>query len=287
MAVVPVKDLLEAGVHFGHQTHRWNPRMKPFIFEERSGTHIIDLQKTQRFLDYATQYVRNVAQKGGKILFVGTKRQVREIIRDEAAKCHMPYICERWLGGTLTNMRTIRLSIGRMEEIEELDKEGVMDRLPKKEQSSLRRELDKLHRNLDGIRVLEDKPDVIFIVDIVKERIAITEAVKLGIPVVAIVDTNCNPNLVDFVIPGNDDAICSVRLITSVIGRAINEGYQFYKQLEDERRKKDADERAERKSKAAAKKPRAAARKPQDAPAAKPDAAAEETPAPAAEAKEE
>ena len=283
MAVVPIRDLLDAGVHFGHQTHKWNPKMSPFIFEERNDTHIINLQTTQRLLDYATQFVRNVAQKGGRILFVATKRQLREIIREEAVKCAMPYVCERWLGGTLTNMRYIRQSIGRMEEIEGLISDGTMERLSKKEQSSYRRKLDKLHRNLDGIRLLDAKPDVAFVIDINKERIAVSEARKLGIPVVAVVDTNCNPDVVDFIVPGNDDAISAVRLITSVIARAINEGLQFHKQVAEDRQKRDVEERTERKTKPAARSPRSASSKRmQEALAAKADASAQPSPAEAA-----
>jgi len=243
MAVIAIKDLLEAGVHFGHQTRRWNPRMKPFVFEERNGIYIIDLQKSQRLLDYATQYVRNMTQKGGKILFIGTKKQAKETIREVALQCKMPYVCERWLGGMLTNMQTIRLSIGRLEEIEDLKKRGVLAKLPKKEQSSLRRELAKLHRNLDGIRNLDKSPDAVFIVDIRKEHIALAEARKLGVTVVAIVDTNCDPDKADFIIPGNDDAISSIKLLTSAIGNAAAEGAQFYNEIETQRRHRAKEER--------------------------------------------
>jgi small subunit ribosomal protein S2 len=257
MAVVAIRDLLEAGVHFGHQTRKWHPKMAPFIFDERNGIHIVDLQKTQKFLDFATQFVRNVAQRGGTILFVGTKRQIRDIIGEEAQGCSMPYVSERWLGGMLTNMTTIRGSIGRLEEIEALERDGTIERLPKKEQSSLRRELVKLHRNLDGVRTLERAPDVVFIVDIMREELAIKEARKVGATVVAIVDTNCNPEPVDFVIPGNDDAISSVRLIANVISRAVKEGVQFYREDQKQYKERVQEEREKRRGvKSTARKPR-------------------------------
>ncbi len=243
MSVVAVKDLLEAGVHFGHQTRKWHPKMAPFIFEERNGIYIIDLQKTQRFLDYATQFVRNVAQRGGVILFVGTKRQVRDIISEEARACNMPFVCERWLGGMLTNMATIRNSIGRLEHIEQLERDGTLERLPKKEQASLRRELVKLHRNLDGVRHLQTAPNVVFVVDIAREHLAIKEAQTVGAKIAALVDTNCNPSPIDFVVPGNDDAISSVRLITNAISRAINEGVQFYREVEKQSKDRVKEER--------------------------------------------
>jgi small subunit ribosomal protein S2 len=243
MAVVAVNDLLEAGVHFGHQTRKWHPKMAPFIFEERNGIYIIDLQKTQRFLDYATQFARNVAQRGGQILFVGTKRQIRDVISEEARACGMPFVCERWLGGMLTNMTTIRNSIGRLEHIEQLERDGTLDRLPKKEQSSLRRELVKLHKNLDGVRTLQAAPDVVFIVDIMREDLAVKEAKSVGAKIVALVDTNCNPDPIDFVVPGNDDAISSVRLITNAISRAINEGVQYYREVDKQSKDRVKEER--------------------------------------------
>ena len=243
MAVVAVNDLLEAGVHFGHQTRKWHPKMAPFIFEERNGIYIIDLQKTQRFLDYATQFARNVAQRGGQILFVGTKRQIRDVISEEARACGMPFVCERWLCGMLTNMTTIRNSIGRLEHIEQLERDGTLDRLPKKEQSSLRRELVKLHKNLDGVRTLQAAPDVVFIVDIMREDLAVKEAKSVGAKIVALVDTNCNPDPIDFVVPGNDDAISSVRLITNAISRAINEGVQYYREVDKQSKDRVKEER--------------------------------------------
>ena len=238
MAVIAIKDLLEAGTHFGHQTRRWNPKMEKFIFEERNGIHIIDLQKTQKLLDYATQYVRKVTQKGGKVLIVGTKRQIKDIIKDEAEKCGMPYVSSRWLGGMLTNMRTIRQSIGRLEEIEKLESSKVLDKLPKKEQSKLRREMAKLNRNLGGIRNMPKPPEAIFIIDLRKEHLAVAEARKLGVNIIALVDSSCDPDNADFIIPGNDDAISSVKLITSAISSAANEGAQFFKEIEKQRLQK-------------------------------------------------
>jgi len=255
MAVVAIKELLEAGVHFGHQTRRWNPKMEKFIFEERNGIHIIDLQKTQRLLDYATQYVRNITKEGGKVLFVGTKKQAGDAIKEEADKCGMPYVSERWLGGMLTNMKTIRKSIGRLEEIEGLEKSGTLATLPKKEQASLRRQLSKLNKNLGGIRDMNSIPKAIFIIDINKEHIARAEAKKLGMIVIALVDSNCNPEKVDFVVPGNDDAMSSIKLIAGAISKAIAEGSEFYKQEEEIRKKRVAEERKKsREKKSTAKK---------------------------------
>lgn len=284
MAVIAIKDLLEAGVHFGHQTRKWHPKMAPFIYEERNGIHIIDLQKTQRFLDYATQFARNLTQKGGRILFVGTKKQIRDVIQECATACDMPYVNERWLGGMLTNMATIRKSIGRLEEIEALERDGTLDRLPKKEQSVLRRELTKLHRNISGVRTLQELPQALFIVDISKEYIAVSEARKLNIPIIALLDTNCDPDLVDFPIPGNDDAISSVKLVADAISRAANEGRQFYIEVEKHRREQVKEEREKRKgAKPTARKPRSeAAKQLQEQLAAKADAHAtpDEEPAP-------
>jgi len=249
MAVVAIKELLEAGVHFGHQTRRWNPKMEKFIFEERNGIHIIDLQKTQRLLDYATQYVRNIAKEGGKVLFVGTKKQAGDAIKEEAEKCGMPYVSERWLGGMLTNMKTIRKSIGRLVEIEELEKNGILATLPKKEQAKLRRGLSKLNKNLGGIRDMNSIPKAIFIIDINKEHIARAEAKKLGMVVIALVDSNCNPEKVDFVVPGNDDAMSSIKLVAGAISKAIAEGVEFFKQEEEIRKKRVAEERKKNKEK--------------------------------------
>jgi len=288
MAVVTIKDLLEAGVHFGHQTRKWHPKMAPFIYEERNGIHIIDLQKTQRFLDYATQVARNIAQKGGIILFVGTKRQVRDIVRDEASLCHMPSVTERWLGGMLTNMQTIRKSIGRLEEIEELEKSGTLERLPKKEQSSLRRETEKLHRNLDGIRSMTRLPDAVFIIDIGREHLALAEARRLGISVIAIVDTNCNPDLSDFPVPGNDDAISSVKLVTGAMSRSIGEGVQYYEEVAKHSRDREREDREkQRVAKPVARRQRTeASRRLQEQLAAKADASAAPDEEPAADTPE-
>ena len=249
MAVVAIKELLEAGVHFGHQTRRWNPKMDKFIFEERNGIHIIDLQKTQRLLDYATQYARNIAKEGGKVLFVGTKKQAGDAIKEVADKCGMPYVSQRWLGGMLTNMKTIRKSIGRLEEIERLETSGILTTLPKKEQASLRRQLAKLNKNLGGVRNMSSIPKAIFIIDINKEHIARAEAKKLGMVVIALVDSNCNPEKVDFVIPGNDDAMSSIKLISDSISKAVAEGAEFYKQEEEIRKKRVAEERRKNKEK--------------------------------------
>ena len=249
MAVVAIKELLEAGVHFGHQTRRWNPKMDKFIFEERNGIHIIDLQKTQRLLDYATQYARNIAKEGGKVLFVGTKKQAGDAIKEVADKCGMPYVSQRWLGGMLTNMKTIRKSIGRLEEIERLETSGILTTLPKKEQASLRRQLAKLNKNLGGVRNMSSIPKAIFIIDINKEHIARAEAKKLGMVVIALVDSNCNPETVDFVIPGNDDAMSSIKLISDSISKAVAEGAEFYKQEEEIRKKRVAEERKKNKEK--------------------------------------
>ena len=224
--VVAMKQLLEAGVHFGHQTRRWNPKMRPYIFMERNGIYIIDLQKTVRLLDEAYNFVRELVAQGGRILFVGTKKQARDAIAEEATRCGEFYINERWLGGTLTNFVTIRKRIDRLVELEQMEAEGHFERLPKKEVARLLREKAKLQKYLGGIKGMKDLPDAIYVVDPRKEKIAVTEARKLGIPVVAIVDTNCDPEEIDYVIPGNDDAIRAVRLITSKIADAVLEGKQ-------------------------------------------------------------
>ncbi len=235
MAVVSIKDLLEAGVHFGHQTKRWNPKMKKYIYEARNGIYIIDLQKTVRCVDNAYRFiVRKIAQ-GGKILFVGTKKQARESIELAAQRTGMYYVTERWLGGMLTNLKTIRMSINRLMDLEKLKEDGTLDLLPKKESSSLRREMAKLHRNLDGIKNMDKYPDVVFIVDPKKEHIAVAEARRLGIPIVGIVDTNCDPDDVDLIIPSNDDAIRSIRLIVNKITDAVLEGQgQLVKDVAEE-----------------------------------------------------
>ena len=210
MSVVAMKQLLEAGVHFGHQTRRWDPRMAEYIFQARNGIHIIDLQKTSKKLDDAYEFVRAQAEEGKNILFVGTKKQAQECVKEAAEKCGMFYINERWLGGTLTNFPTIRTRVERLTELERMEEDGTFDILPKKEVALLRKEMDKLNKNLGGIKEMTEIPDVMFIVDPKKEHIAILEAKKLNIPVVGLIDTNCNPNDVDYVIPGNDDAIRAV-----------------------------------------------------------------------------
>jgi small subunit ribosomal protein S2 len=218
-----MQELLEAGVHFGHQTRRWNPKMKRYIFGRRSGIYIIDLQKTIEMFDEATEFVRQLARDGRRILFVGTKRQAQDVIREEAKRCSQYYVTHRWLGGTLTNFVTIKASVERLKEIEEklADKDSV---LSKKERLRLERELSKMTRNLDGIRDMDRLPDALFVVDSKREYIAVGEANKLGIPVIAIVDTNSDPELIDYIIPGNDDAIRTIRLISQRLADAYNEG---------------------------------------------------------------
>mgnify|MGYP000503196880 CR=1 FL=1 len=218
MAVVSMKQLLEAGVHFGHQTRRWNPKMAKYIFTERNGIYIIDLQKTVKKLDEAYNYVKEVAAEGGDILFVGTKKQAQESIRDEALRCGMHYVNARWLGGMLTNFRTIRKRIDRMAQLQNMKDNGTFELLPKKEVAKLELEMEKLDKYLGGVKNMKTLPKAMFIVDPHKERIAVAEARKLNIPIVAIVDTNCDPDEIDYVIPGNDDAIRAVKLITDENG---------------------------------------------------------------------
>ncbi|MCL2461694.1 MAG: 30S ribosomal protein S2 [Defluviitaleaceae bacterium] len=226
MAVISMKQLLEAGVHFGHQTRRWNPKMAEYIFAERNGIYIIDLQKTVRKVDEAYKAVAEIVRDGGEILFVGTKKQAQESIREEAERCGMYYVNERWLGGMLTNFTTIKGRIQRYKSLMDMKAKGVFDVLPKKEVAQLNHELEKLDKNVGGIKDMRQVPDVLFIVDPRKERIAIQEARNLGIPIVAIVDTNCDPDEVDFVIPGNDDAIRAVKLIAGKIADAVIESRQ-------------------------------------------------------------
>ncbi|MGH8931100.1 MAG: 30S ribosomal protein S2 [Egibacteraceae bacterium] len=225
MSVVTMRQLLEAGVHFGHQTRRWNPKMKRFIFSERNGIYIIDIQQSIGMLEQAYRFVRDAVAKGGTVLFVGTKRQAQEAIEQQALRVGMPYVNYRWLGGMLTNFETIRMRLTRLRELEEMDQSGAMDLLPKKEVLSLQREREKLQRNLGGIRSMQKLPSAVWIVDTVKEHIAVKEANRLGIPVVAVVDTNCDPDVIDYVIPGNDDAIRSGALLTRIIADACAEGY--------------------------------------------------------------
>lgn len=226
MAVVSMKQLLEAGVHFGHQTRRWNPKMAKYIFTERNGIYIIDLQKTVKKLDEAYMFVRDVAAEGGTILFVGTKKQAGDSVREEAERCGMYYVNARWLGGMMTNFNTIRRRIQRLSQLRKMEEDGTFELLPKKEVIKLHLEIEKLEKFLGGIKTMEKLPKALFIVDPRKERIAVAEAKKLGIPIIAIVDTNCDPDEIDYVIPGNDDAIRAVKLIAGAMANAVIEGRQ-------------------------------------------------------------
>lgn len=226
MAVVSMKQLLEAGVHFGHQTRRWNPKMAKYIFTERNGIYIIDLQKTVKKAEEAYSFVRSVAEEGKSVLFVGTKKQAQEAIKDEALKADMYFVNERWLGGMLTNFQTIQKRVNRLKELETMEAEGVFEVLTKKEVQGLKHEMEKLEKYLGGIKDMDKLPGALFIVDPRKERIAVAEAHKLNIPIVAIIDTNCDPDEIDYPIPSNDDAIRAVRLLTGKIADAIIEGRQ-------------------------------------------------------------
>ena len=226
MSVISMKQLLEAGVHFGHQTRRWNPKMKKYIFVERNGIYIIDLQKTVKKLEEAYDFMRQVGQDGGKVLFVGTKKQAQEAIKDEAERSGNYYINQRWLGGTLTNFGTIQKRVARMKQIEKMEEEGTFEVLPKKEVIQLKKEHERLIKFLGGIRDMQALPDVMFVVDPRKERIAVAEAIKLNIPLVGIVDTNCDPDEIDYVIPANDDAIRAVKLLTAKMADALIESKQ-------------------------------------------------------------
>jgi len=221
-----MKALLEAGVHFGHQTRRWNPKMEQYIFTERNGIYIIDLQKTVKLVDEAYNFVKELAANGGEMLFVGTKKQAQESIESEAKRCGMHYVNQRWLGGTLTNFKTIKKRIERLHELDRMEEDGTFEVLPKKEVIKLRHERERLEKFLGGIKNMNRIPDALFVVDPRKEKIAVSEARKLGIPVVAIVDTNCDPDEIDYVIPGNDDAIRAVKLLTETIANAVLEGKQ-------------------------------------------------------------
>src|SRR5438067_4995407 len=226
MPVASMRELLEAGVHFGHQTRRWNPKMRRFIFTERSGIYIIDLTQTSEHLEEAAQFVRNLAERNGTVLFVGTKKQAQDAVKNEAKRVGMPYVNHRWLGGLLTNWRTISDRIERLHEMRRLRDEGQLDLLPAKERIAMAAELEKLEANLGGVADMRRHPDAIFIIDLKKEQLAVREARRLGLPVVALVDTNCDPDEADYVIPGNDDAIRSCSLITRVLAEAISEGQQ-------------------------------------------------------------
>lgn len=224
MSIISMKQLLEAGVHFGHQMRRWDPKMKPYIFTDRNNIYIIDLQQTVKLIEVAYDIIREISSNGGNVLFVGTKKQAQESIKNEAERCGMYYINYRWLGGTLTNFNTIRKRVKRLHELGEMESNKMFEVLPKKEVISLKREKAKLEKVLTGIKDMEKLPAAIFVVDPKKENIAVAEAIKLSIPIVAIVDTNCNPEEIDYVIPGNDDAIRAVKLISSVIADAVIEG---------------------------------------------------------------
>ena len=226
MAVVAMKQLLEAGVHFGHQTRRWDPKMAEYIFQARNGIHIIDLQKTSKKLDEAYDFMKKQAEEGKTFLFVGTKKQAQECMKEAALKCGMYYVDQRWLGGMLTNFDTIRSRVQRLKDLEAMEQDGTFDVLPKKEVIGLKKEMEKLETNLGGIKDMDKLPGVIFLVDPKKERIAILEARRLNIPTVGIVDTNCNPEDLDYPIPGNDDAIRAVKLIADVMANAVVEGKQ-------------------------------------------------------------
>ncbi len=237
MSVISMKQLLEAGVHFGHQTRRWNPKMAPYIYTERNGIHIIDLQKSVGMVDSAYEAIKNIVANGGNILFVGTKKQAQEAVKDEAIRSGMFYVNERWLGGMLTNFKTIKSRIAKLKEYEKMSEDGTFDVLPKKEVIQIKKAWDKLEKNLGGIKEMKKLPDAIFVVDPKKERICIQEAHTLGIPVVGIADTNCDPDELTYVIPGNDDAIRAVRLIVAKMADAVieaNQGEQFVETVAEE-----------------------------------------------------
>lgn len=284
MAGVSMRQMLEAGVHFGHQTRFWNPKMAPFIFGERNKIHIINLEKTQPLYSEAAQFIKGVIADGGTVLLVGTKRSAREAIQKEAERCGQPYVNQRWLGGMLTNFKTIRQSIKRLGEISELAGSGALEKRGKKEATQLRREKDKLERSLGGIKSMESLPDALFVVDVGHENIAVHEAKKLGIPVVAVVDTNCSPDGIDYVIPGNDDAMRAIQLYAAGVADAVLEGKQSVPRVavgEDEFVELDEAGRPRKKAERAARRSPATVRK--KAPAARRKLAPLKTPAVAAE----
>ncbi len=229
MPNVSMKQLLEAGVHFGHQTRRWNPKMARYIYGERNGIYIVDLQKTVKKLKEATKYVKDLVASGEKILFVGTKKQAKDAIMEESTRCGMYYVNQRWLGGTLTNFQTIKKTIARMKDVKRMSEDGSLDKLPKKEKILALKDLEKMEKSIGGIKTMTELPGAIFVVDTKKEHNAIMEARKLGVAIVGIVDTNCDPDEVDYIIPGNDDAIRAVRLIVSLIADSVNEGADAYR----------------------------------------------------------
>ncbi|MHB9148686.1 MAG: 30S ribosomal protein S2 [Thermoleophilia bacterium] len=281
MPAASMKQLLESGVHFGHQTRRWNPKMKPFIFADRGGIHIIDLQKTTKLLDRAFEFTRNISSRGGSVLFVGTKKQCQDAIRDEATRVGMPFVSHRWLGGLLTNFATIHARINRLHELRRHRDEGTLALLPTKERMNLERELEKLETNLGGVADMTRLPDAVFVIDPKRELIATKEVIKLGIPLIGLVDTNCDPDEVDFIIPGNDDAIRSCGLIIRTLARAVEEGRQKVTEREFAT---PGDTPAARPAKAVAVEPAAAVAEAVEAEAAVAEVAAEE---PVAEAVEE
>ncbi len=286
MSGVSMRQMLEAGVHFGHQTRFWNPKMAPFIFGERNRIHIINLEKTQPLYQEAASFLKGVVADGGTVLFVGTKRSARDAMQAEAARCAMPYVNQRWLGGMLTNFKTIRQSIKRLADLNEMRENGLLDKRGKKEATQLRREMEKLERSLGGIKEMESLPDALFVIDVGHENIAIHEARKLGIPVVAVVDTNCSPDGIDFVIPGNDDAMRAIQLYATGIAEAVLEGKASVPQVavgEDEFVELDAEGNPKRKAGRGRRPPPAAVRhrkapparrRPAAAAAARPEAAA-------------
>ncbi len=239
-----MKQLLEAGVHFGHRTRRWNPKMKPYIYGERKGIYIIDLQKTLKLTEEAYNFVLNKAKEGAEFLFVGTKRQAQQIIEDESKRCGAFYVNNRWLGGLMTNFETIKTRIKKLKEYEEMEENGELAKLPKKEQSVIRKKLDKLRKNLNGVKEMKEVPSVLFVVDPKKEEIAVAEANKLGIKVIGIADTNCDPDVIDYLVPGNDDAIRAIQLIANTIGNAILEGREGRVTLMEEKAKESSSENA-------------------------------------------
>ena len=245
MSVITMKNLLEAGVHFGHQTRRWNPKMAPYIFAERNGIYIIDLQKTVKKVEEAYVFVKEIVEEGGTVLFVGTKKQGQEAIESEAKRCEMPYVNQRWLGGMLTNYKTIKTRIDRLFELEEMEENGTFEMLPKVEVIKLKHERERLEKFLGGIKKMNGTPDCMFVVDPKKENIAVQEAHKLGIPVVGIVDTNCDPEELDFPIPGNDDAIRAVKLIAETIANAVIEAKQGEQYSAPQTDEDDSDESME------------------------------------------
>ena len=242
MSVVSIKQLLEAGVHFGHHTRRWNPKMAPYIFTERNGIYIIDLQKTVKKFEEAYNFTRELSEQNGTLLFVGTKKQAADAIKEEAQRCGMYYVNERWPGGMLTNFKTIKKSIARLIKLEHMKEDGTFDLLPKKEVAALVKEMDILERNYGGIKTMDKLPDAIFIVDPHKETNAVLEAKKLGIPVIAIVDTNCDPDDADYIIPGNDDAIRAIKLISSALADAVIEGKQGVDAVAEEEAQAETEE---------------------------------------------